>query len=303
LHNSDDVTVFYSWQSDLDASTTRNLIRKAIQRAVRTVSSGVAVADSPRLDQDTKGIAGTPAITQTIFHKIESSAVFVADVTIVCRHSAPQREEKGFPNPNVMLELGYAAATIGWDRIILVMNAEFGNPQLLPFDLRNRRFPLQFHASNGNDERLLARMAESLEEAISVCLAQSYQAAHDVVARLDTGCLAILKRHAGNSAFWEEVQEGHDPLGQLFGVTHAAIRRLLEMKVIRSFEYDNAHGFAYRWTYLGREVLKLLGYSNRIAVNGLGTALSPPVVVQTFSDIDVAARLQLRLPEGDSPSI
>src|SRR5262249_32772453 len=43
------------------------------------------------------------------------------------------------PNPNVLLELGFAIAHLGWDRIVLVQNTEFGGPDELPFDLRGRR--------------------------------------------------------------------------------------------------------------------------------------------------------------------
>ncbi len=54
------------------------------------------------------------------------------------------KKGKAMPNPNVLLELGYAAAKLGWDRLVLVMNTNYGHPEELPFDLRNRRFPLTF---------------------------------------------------------------------------------------------------------------------------------------------------------------
>lgn len=43
------------------------------------------------------------------------------------------------PNPNVLLELGYAVSQLGWDRIVMVMNTAFGDVTQLPFDLRGRR--------------------------------------------------------------------------------------------------------------------------------------------------------------------
>lgn len=42
-------------------------------------------------------------------------------------------------NPNVLVELGFAAARLGWDRILLVQNTHYGTPEDLPFDLRGRR--------------------------------------------------------------------------------------------------------------------------------------------------------------------
>ena len=43
------------------------------------------------------------------------------------------------PNPNVITELGYAAGTIGMDRIIGVLNEATGPIEKLPFDLPRRR--------------------------------------------------------------------------------------------------------------------------------------------------------------------
>ena len=37
------------------------------------------------------------------------------------------------PNPNVLLELGYAAASIGSNRVILVQNTAFGDISTLSF--------------------------------------------------------------------------------------------------------------------------------------------------------------------------
>lgn len=46
---------------------------------------------------------------------------------------------KQIPNPNVLIELGVAIATIGWNRIILILNSEFSEVDKLPFDIERRR--------------------------------------------------------------------------------------------------------------------------------------------------------------------
>ena len=56
------------------------------------------------------------------------------------------------PNPNVLLELGYAARHLRWEQIILVMNTEFGKVEDLPFDLRMRRV-LTYTAKEGEENR------------------------------------------------------------------------------------------------------------------------------------------------------
>ena len=44
---------------------------------------------------------------------------------------------KHAPNPNVLLELGYAVKTLDWDRVICLCNADFGSEY--PFDVAHNR--------------------------------------------------------------------------------------------------------------------------------------------------------------------
>lgn len=57
-----------------------------------------------RLEHDTAGIPGTPDIASTIFAKIRDAGVFVADLTLLPHTGSGKRS----PNPNVLIELGYA---------------------------------------------------------------------------------------------------------------------------------------------------------------------------------------------------
>ncbi len=54
-------------------------------------------------------------------------------------------ESKTIPNPNVVFELGYAVAHLGWERVILLVNEVYGPVEKLPFDFdRNRASPFRF---------------------------------------------------------------------------------------------------------------------------------------------------------------
>lgn len=131
----DDFVVFYSWQST-SSKTNRNLIEAALKRAISQLKKDDTITVEPVIDRDTAGVAGSPDIAATIFGKIERAWVFVADVSLVLRDVEAGRFS---PNPNVLLELGYAAHALGWDRIVLVANTHFGDVEQLPFDLRPRR--------------------------------------------------------------------------------------------------------------------------------------------------------------------
>jgi hypothetical protein len=127
-------TVFYSWQSHLPAAGNRNLIEDCLTRAVRSIGRDADTKVEPVLDRDTANLAGAPDIAHSILAKIDVSDVFVADVSIINADAA-----RPTPNPNVLIELGYAVAQLGWGKVILVQNGAFGGPELLPFDLRGRR--------------------------------------------------------------------------------------------------------------------------------------------------------------------
>lgn len=127
--------VFYSWQTDLPNSTNRGFIQSALENAAKSIRDDESIKIEPVIDRDTVGIPGAPDIADTILNKIDKSQIFVADVSII-NHKNKARKT---PNPNVLLELGYAMKTLGLDRIIMVMNTAYGSPELLPFDLRMRR--------------------------------------------------------------------------------------------------------------------------------------------------------------------
>lgn len=142
--------MFYSWQSDLPGNKTRYLIQESIDKAVSILKDTIKV----EADRDTKNEFGSPDIVQTIFSKIEECDLFVADVSVVNKYTSLKEEidEDGLqeyvqdrddirltPNPNVLLELGYAAKTLGWDKIICIINTDFGEIEKLPFDIAHRR--------------------------------------------------------------------------------------------------------------------------------------------------------------------
>lgn len=128
-------TIFYSWQSDLPSKSNRNIIEDALKRSLSSLKRDKNETLEPVLDRDTAGTPGSPSISDTIFKKISTSDVFIADISII---NASERSKKT-SNPNVLIELGFAVSQLGWDRIILIQNAFFGGPEELPFDLRGRR--------------------------------------------------------------------------------------------------------------------------------------------------------------------
>jgi len=140
--------VFYSWQSDLPNKLNRGFIQDALEAAAKAIRTDDTLEVEPVIDRDTSGVPGSPDIAQTILAKIDQAQVFVCDVSIVNAGEL----NRVTPNPNVLIELGYAIKVMGLDRIILVMNTSFGKPEQLPFDLRSKRV-LTYEAKEGEADR------------------------------------------------------------------------------------------------------------------------------------------------------
>jgi hypothetical protein len=111
------LTVFYSWQSDSPSHLNRTFIEKALHEALKRLQADATLENALRdatveLDKDTQGVAGSPPIAETILQKIEECAVFVADLSFVgCSNngfSNTSGNPRQFPNPNVLMEYGYA---------------------------------------------------------------------------------------------------------------------------------------------------------------------------------------------------
>lgn len=91
--------------------------------AIKDVKADEELELDPCLDRDTAGVPGSPDIANTIFEKIKNADIFAADVSFI-NGELPGRRT---PNPNVLVELGYAACFIGVDRHLRVQSRDGGN--------------------------------------------------------------------------------------------------------------------------------------------------------------------------------
>ena len=146
--------VFYSWQSDLPAAHNRSFIESAIEAALSQINEGASVESSPRgemvLDKDTKGVGGSPVVTETIVKKIKGCCAFVGDLSFVAQSFTEIVSERNpvryVPNPNVIVEYTHALDFHGEERVIAVVNEAYGGElgKNLPFNLRHRRWPIRY---------------------------------------------------------------------------------------------------------------------------------------------------------------
>lgn len=198
--------IFYSWQSDIKGS--KNFISDCLKQLPKKLKDMVVA----EVDRDTEGIAGSPDIGDAIYSKIDKADIFVADVTIINK----DWEGRKTPNPNVMIELGYAIKALGWNRIVLLYNKDYGNVESLPFDINHQRMT-GYSLQEGQKAEVRNRIISNISSTISIL--QDSNLLHggnpDVVsARQDLGKILLegMKRiycyfHKKCFTDWDDLEE------------------------------------------------------------------------------------------------
>jgi len=160
------LTIFYSWQSDLPRETSQQVIRSCI----RSSFNPIEVNDESLqfiLDEATRNEAGSPDIPATIFNKISLADIFICDITII---NSSEKSTRKTPNPNVLIELGYAISILGWERIIMVFNKYYYDSfSELPFDLNKRRI-IPFKVVRKDDKNGISDLTNKLTTAIETII-------------------------------------------------------------------------------------------------------------------------------------
>ncbi len=149
--------VFYSWQSDLPNKDNRQFIQSCLEKAMKNIHSNNTSISDYYIESDSRDESGTPELASTIFTKIDQCDIFIADVSII-NH---EQDTRKVCNPNVLIELGYASAKLGWEKILCAYNLKFGKIEDLPFDIRHRK-PLVF----SNEKELLTKSLTSQIQSI-----------------------------------------------------------------------------------------------------------------------------------------
>ncbi|MFC1495742.1 hypothetical protein ACFL6W_10710 [Thermodesulfobacteriota bacterium] len=158
------IRIFYSWQSDISNKINRNFIEDAIKKSINELSTEIQIDNAQRdeeflFDKDTKGTPGIPPIADTIFKKISECTIFIPDLTFVGK----TKKGRLMPNPNVLIEYGWALKEVGHGRMIPLMNSAFGEPSYdsLPFDMRHLRYPLSYYLPE--DSNIDVRKKQKIE--------------------------------------------------------------------------------------------------------------------------------------------
>ena len=169
-------TIFYSWQADTPNKVGRSFLKEILGEVCVSMASDATLDEALRdvaVDSDThQGVAGQPPIADTIFKKIDTAGVFVADMTFTSK----RMDGRLAPNPNVLIEYGWALKSLTNERVICVMNTAYGEPsyESLPFDLAHLRWPIRYNlpidAPSNVKTKEKKKLADTLRNAIRLSL-------------------------------------------------------------------------------------------------------------------------------------
>lgn len=257
-------TVFFAWQLDTASEHNKAFIWRAIVDAAQSAGADTRPEMSPRPESDTQGIPGSPNIVETIFSRIRQCAVFVADVSFV--GNTPNGRQT--PNPNVLIELGFAARSIGWDRTILVMNSALGGAKNLPFDILQHRWPIEYSVTEHTEvrDKRYAALSAALGTALADCAQHDLARAATMADALDTACLDFVA-HNEDRHFIEMPLPAQN-MGQLLaGLDHIlAARRLIELGALHVVSQPR---IGYAWTYDGRQMIERIDAVHPLVLQSL----------------------------------
>ncbi len=157
------MNIFFSWQSDTDLKNNKNFIESCIKTAIKEFNKENKFLVNFNLDKDTSGEPGNPEIINLILNKIDNSRIFICDLSIINQDYVGRKT----PNPNVVFELGYAIKSLGWEKIICIVNEEHGESEVLPFDIKHRRI-LRYNLQTKEKSKEKRKIVEAIKSNINI---------------------------------------------------------------------------------------------------------------------------------------
>lgn len=177
--------VFFSWQVQTNDQgfNNKSFLIACIQKVCNEIENkGKLKGVFFKLHQGLGGVSGTPSVSAKMMELIDNCDIFIGDMTVTTPNSwllnlgRKLNLIKGLrrePNSNVYGEFHRALGKSKEfeEQIILVMNDVNGTPeddtQLIPFDSRDRRFPIKFHLkNNGQEDAAKNKLIEALKTAL-----------------------------------------------------------------------------------------------------------------------------------------
>jgi hypothetical protein len=161
--------VFFSWQSETDLQGLKNkeFLLMCINSVINDINAKKKIKGARlKLYEGLERIPGNAEVAKQMFEQIDQCNIFIGDFTVaqkICDRYKNLVNKHGLyfrytPNCNVYGEYNRALGknTSFWQQVVLIMNKVNGDPhedaQVIPFDTRERRFPITYELTDYSKE-------------------------------------------------------------------------------------------------------------------------------------------------------
>ncbi len=152
--------VFFSFQTWIGQKTNKEAIEAALEKAKEDLKATITLEWSVA----TTDMPGAKNIFDEIQEKIQNADIYFADITEVA-----QKENQSLPNPNVLIEVGYAIGEVGWNRMVLFLNSAHGKIDFVPFNIRNNRIS-RYNLSDEKNMEKVEKLHKLVKDAIEAII-------------------------------------------------------------------------------------------------------------------------------------
>jgi len=208
--------VFFSWEMETDTQGFHNkgFLKDCINKVINEIERMKMLKDIKlNLVEGLSDSSGHPIVSEEMMRQVKACHIFVGDLTVTQKLGERTQKEiernetflRQTPNANVLIEYAIALNKTEnfYQQTVLLMNTVNGdvndNPDLIPFDLRGRRYPITFRLEN--DDRDAKQKAEKeLMPSLIKGLVDAANAARDY-AKLKYHPFVSWNEHAGNNEF------------------------------------------------------------------------------------------------------
>jgi hypothetical protein len=177
------------------------------------------------------------------------------------------------------------------------MNTAFGPAEELIFDLRHHRWPICYELADSNYEAIRKTrrlLGEQFEIALRSAMENDHQAVEDASRRLSAETIMVMGWHADQIFFWRDRSDDRILQAAAMGFIDRAYDRLLDLELIDCVFYQNLNRFVYRWTYIGKLVLKKLDIKSTLSPFKTEKAIenSPEDARRRFQEMRLRERIR-----------
>lgn len=149
--------MYFSGQVDLPTEDNCDFITSCLNNSIKRLSKTVQFNLVKNIDDVNGNVPDIYISSEKTFKNILCARIFVADISII----NPYKRFRKCPNPNVLLNLGYAINTLGWDRLICICNTDSGKIENLPYELRNREI-FEYSLKNKNKNYVKTKLTKQI---------------------------------------------------------------------------------------------------------------------------------------------